>query len=139
MKNLKQYLTEDKFSDYENKAAEHILNVLQDYADLETPIEKDNYIIKLNSNIKKSDIDNIHKELRKVLASHEISIGERGLSVNVFKEPMLSISEVDGKYIVYLKGKAKTYYENNGFESINKIERRGRASVDSAFRKTIEK
>lgn len=139
MKDITQYLTEDKFSDYENKAAEHILNVLQDYADLETPIEKNNYVIKLNSNIKKSDLTDIDKELRKVLASHEVSVGLNSLSVNVFKEPLLSISEVDGKYIVCLKGNVKTYYENNGFESINKIGRRGRASVDSAFRKTIRK
>ena len=70
----------------------------------------------------KSDIDNIHKELRNVLASHEISIGERGLSVNVFKEPQLFINKIDDRYIVYIKGTTKNYYENNGFESINKIQ-----------------
>ena len=113
MKSITQYLKEDRFSDYENKASEHIINVLQDYADLETPIEKDNYIIKLNSNIKKSDLKDIDKELCKVLASHEVSVGLNSLSVNVFKEPLLSISEVNGKYIVCLNGKAKTYYENN--------------------------
>ena len=139
MKSITQYLKEDKFDDYENKASEHIINVLQDYVDLETPIEKDDYVINLNSNIKKSDLKDIDKELCKVLASHEVSVGLNSLSVNVFKEPLLSISEVNGKYIVCLKGNVKTYYENNGFESINKIGRRGRASVDSAFRKTIGK
>ena len=117
MKNIIQYLTEDKFSDYENKAAEHIIDVLKDYIDLSNPESKDshwNAWVRFTSSIKKSDIDNIHKELRKVLASHEISIGERGLSVNIFKEPQLSITEKDSnKYVVYFKGKVKTYYEKN--------------------------
>lgn len=115
MKNITQYLTEDKFSDYENKAAEHIINVLKEYVNVEDPKAIDKYYdywVRFKSDINKQDIDKIHKELRKVLASHEISVSEKGLSINIFKEPQLSITNNSGdEYVVYFKGHVKTLWD----------------------------
>lgn len=117
MKSFIQYLTEDNYSNYQINAAEHILNILADYVDLETPDSEDKSFhswLKFVSNIKKSDLNAIDKELSKVLASHEVSTGLSGLSVNIFKEPQLSITkEKDDTYVVYLKGTVKSYYEKN--------------------------
>lgn len=115
MKSLTEYINEDKFLDYHKKAAEHIINVLKEYIDIENSEDIDKYYndwVRFKSNIKKQDIDKINKELRKVLASHETSIGEKGLYVNIFKEPQLSITnKSEDEYVVYLKGHVKTLWD----------------------------
>ena len=114
MKDITKFIIES-FSDYAKESAEHIINVIKEYINIEDPeaIDKHyNYWVRFKSDIKKQDIDKIDKELCKVLASHEISVGKKGLSVNVFKEPQLSIiNNSDNEYVVYFKGQVKILWD----------------------------
>lgn len=114
MKDITKFIAES-FSDYEKKSAQHIIDVIKEYINIEDPESIDKYYdywVRFKSDIKKQDIDKIHKELRKVLASHEISVGKKGLSINVFKEPQLSITNNSGdEYVVYFKGHVKTLWD----------------------------
>ena len=108
------FITES-FDDYEIKIAEHIINVLKEYINIEDPEAIDKHYddwVRFESTIKKDDLQKIDTELCKVLASHEVSIGEKRLFVNVFKKPQLSITNNSGnEYVVYFKGNVKTLWD----------------------------
>jgi len=114
MKDITTFIYESH-DDYEKKCTEHIINVLKDHGvDFEKDFDKKdsafNHWIRLNSSIKQEDLQKIDTELCKVLASHEVSVGNK-LNVNIFKMPQLTI-DPENKYI-YLYGFVKTYYEKN--------------------------
>ncbi len=114
MKDITTFIYESH-DDYEKKCTEHIINVLKDHGiDFEKDFDKKdsafNHWIRLNSSIKHEDLQKIDTELCKVLASHEVSVGNK-LNVNIFKMPQLTI-DPENKCI-YLYGFVKTYYEKN--------------------------
>lgn len=118
MKNIKLFF-EDKFDEYEQKCAKHIIDTLKNYVDFEGEPDDidDNWDswVRFKSTIKKEDLRKIDTELCKVLGDHEVT-GNECLYINVLKKPMGSITQLNkqsNEYVVYLKGKTKSYYEKN--------------------------
>ena len=114
MKDITMFIAES-FDDYEKKSAQHIIDVLKEYINIEDPeaIDKHyDYWVRFKSTIKKDDLQKIDTELCKVLSGHEVSVGKKGLSVNVFKKPQLSIANnSENEYVVYFKGNVKTLWD----------------------------
>ena len=114
MRDITTFILESH-DDYEKKCTEHIINVLKDHnVDFEHDFDKKdsafNYWIRLKSTIKENELQDINKELCKVLANHEVSVGKK-LIVNIFKEPQLTIDPQN--QCIYLYGAIKSYYEKN--------------------------
>lgn len=118
MKDIIQYLTEDKYNDYIDKATQLFIDIVNKFVDWDSCSK--GYMFKFDSTITKKNMENIYDELCKhkdILATHELDfdwINKEFLIVNIFKEGQFKIScNKKDKYYVYLMNRAKTYYEKN--------------------------